>query len=88
MRLAKDQHPVHTWYPSDTGPSRPQWGRTASGGTAAAASPVSPRVAAAGSRPSGAAHALPTIYPNRDFVEVGGLMSYGSSPVEQFRQNF
>jgi ABC-type uncharacterized transport system substrate-binding protein len=31
-------------------------------------------------------HALPTIYPNRDFVEIGGLMSYGSNPVEQFRQ--
>jgi putative ABC transport system substrate-binding protein len=31
-------------------------------------------------------HALTAIYPNRDFVEIGGLMSYGSNPVEQFRQ--
>jgi putative tryptophan/tyrosine transport system substrate-binding protein len=30
-------------------------------------------------------HVLPAIYPSRDFVEIGGLMSYGSSPAEQFR---
>jgi putative ABC transport system substrate-binding protein len=30
-------------------------------------------------------HALPAIYPTRDFVEIGGLMGYGSSPAEQFR---
>jgi putative ABC transport system substrate-binding protein len=30
-------------------------------------------------------HALPAIYPFRDFAEVGGLMSYGSSSTEQFR---
>ena len=30
-------------------------------------------------------HALPTIYPFREFAEIGGLMSYGSSPPEQFR---
>jgi ABC-type uncharacterized transport system substrate-binding protein len=30
--------------------------------------------------------ALPTIYPFREFAEIGGLMSYGSSPPEQFRQ--
>jgi ABC-type uncharacterized transport system substrate-binding protein len=31
-------------------------------------------------------HSLPAIYPNREFTEIGGLMSYGSSPPEQFRQ--
>ncbi len=31
-------------------------------------------------------HGLPAIYPTRDFVEIGGLMSYGSSAPEQFRQ--
>jgi putative ABC transport system substrate-binding protein len=30
-------------------------------------------------------HALPAIYPVREFVEVGGLMSYGSSASDQFR---
>ena len=30
-------------------------------------------------------HALPTIYPDREFAEIGGLMSYGASPTEQFR---
>ena len=28
----------------------------------------------------------PTIFPNRDFVEAGGLMSYGNSLAEFFRQ--
>jgi putative tryptophan/tyrosine transport system substrate-binding protein len=31
-------------------------------------------------------HRLPTIYALRDFVQVGGLMSYGASYTEQFRQ--
>jgi putative ABC transport system substrate-binding protein len=31
-------------------------------------------------------HSLAAIYPNREFTEIGGLMSYGSSPPEQFRQ--
>jgi ABC-type uncharacterized transport system substrate-binding protein len=31
-------------------------------------------------------HALPAIYPSREFAEIGGLMSYGSSPTDQFRQ--
>jgi putative ABC transport system substrate-binding protein len=30
-------------------------------------------------------HGLPAIYPSRDFAEIGGLMSYGSSPADQFR---
>jgi putative ABC transport system substrate-binding protein len=29
---------------------------------------------------------LPTIYPLRDFVEVGGLISYGSDIIDSFRQ--
>lgn len=31
-------------------------------------------------------HALPTIYPGREFAEIGGLMSYGSNSAEQFRE--
>jgi putative ABC transport system substrate-binding protein len=31
-------------------------------------------------------YALPTIYNNRDYVEAGGLMSYGTSLKEVFRQ--
>jgi putative ABC transport system substrate-binding protein len=31
-------------------------------------------------------HRLPTIYPFRENAEAGGLMSYGSSQAEQFRQ--
>jgi putative tryptophan/tyrosine transport system substrate-binding protein len=30
--------------------------------------------------------AVPTIYPWRDFVDVGGLMSYGNSLIDTFRQ--
>jgi ABC-type uncharacterized transport system substrate-binding protein len=30
-------------------------------------------------------HALPTIYSFREFAEIGGLMSYGSSATDQFR---
>jgi putative ABC transport system substrate-binding protein len=31
-------------------------------------------------------HAVPTIYPWREAIEIGGLMSYGSSFTEIFRQ--
>ena len=31
-------------------------------------------------------HLVPTIYPQRDFVEAGGLMSYGASLTHTFRQ--
>jgi putative ABC transport system substrate-binding protein len=30
-------------------------------------------------------HGLPAIYPNREFAEIGGLMSYGASGTDQFR---
>jgi putative ABC transport system substrate-binding protein len=33
-----------------------------------------------------ARHALPTVYPNREYVEIGGLMSYGPNLMDQFRQ--
>jgi ABC-type uncharacterized transport system substrate-binding protein len=33
-----------------------------------------------------ARHGLPTIYPARDYVEIGGLMSYGANAHDQFRQ--
>ena len=29
--------------------------------------------------------ALPGIYPQRDFAEIGGLVSYGSSSTDQYR---
>jgi putative ABC transport system substrate-binding protein len=31
-------------------------------------------------------HAIPAIHPARDFVVAGGLMSYGNSPAESYRQ--
>jgi putative ABC transport system substrate-binding protein len=31
-------------------------------------------------------HRLPAIYPTREFVEAGGLMSYGANQEDQFRQ--
>ena len=31
-------------------------------------------------------HRLPAIYPLRDFVEIGGLISYGSDIIDSFRQ--
>lgn len=33
-----------------------------------------------------AQHAIPTIYPERDYVEAGGLMSYGASFADSWRQ--
>ena len=30
-------------------------------------------------------HALPAMYPDSDFVDIGGLMSYGSNPEDEFR---
>jgi putative tryptophan/tyrosine transport system substrate-binding protein len=33
-----------------------------------------------------ARRAVPAIYPAREFAEIGGLMSYGSNAMEQFRQ--
>jgi ABC-type uncharacterized transport system substrate-binding protein len=31
-------------------------------------------------------HAVPATFSNRDFVEIGGLMSYGTNIVDAFRQ--
>src|SRR5262245_16501929 len=31
-------------------------------------------------------HRLPAVYPVRDFVEVGGLISYGTNVMDAFRQ--
>jgi putative ABC transport system substrate-binding protein len=33
-----------------------------------------------------ARHALPTIHSTREFVEAGGLMSYGTDPADRYRQ--
>jgi putative ABC transport system substrate-binding protein len=33
-----------------------------------------------------ARHVIPTVYPARDFAEAGGLMSYGTSQTEAYRQ--
>ena len=33
-----------------------------------------------------ARHAVPTVFPVREFVEVGGVMSYGTSLAEAYRQ--
>jgi putative ABC transport system substrate-binding protein len=30
-------------------------------------------------------HALPAIYPNSNFAEIGGLMTYGANPEDEFR---
>jgi ABC-type uncharacterized transport system substrate-binding protein len=32
-----------------------------------------------------ARHRLPTVYPNRTFVASGGLMSYGTNSLDQYR---
>jgi putative ABC transport system substrate-binding protein len=36
--------------------------------------------------PLAASHTLPTIYPQREYVDAGGLMSYGTSLVDGYRQ--
>ena len=33
-----------------------------------------------------ARHAIPTMYPAREFVVAGGLISYGASLMEEYRQ--
>jgi hypothetical protein len=38
------------------------------------------------SNPTAAAHKLPSIYGQREFVDAGGLMSYGHSSPDMFRR--
>jgi putative ABC transport system substrate-binding protein len=33
-----------------------------------------------------ARHALPAVFSNRDFTEIGGLMSYGTNIADSYRQ--
>jgi putative ABC transport system substrate-binding protein len=33
-----------------------------------------------------ALHAIPTMYPSREFIVAGGLISYGTSLIETYRQ--
>ena len=43
-------------------------------------------VGVSNSPPSRVRHLVPAIYPQRDFVEAGGLMSYGASLTDAYRQ--
>src|SRR5207253_7998616 len=36
--------------------------------------------------PLAAGHTLPTIYPQREYVDAGGLMSYGTSLIDGYRK--
>jgi putative ABC transport system substrate-binding protein len=39
-----------------------------------------------GTSPMSVRYAIPAIYPNRDFAEAGGLMSYGTDLRDEYRQ--